>query len=376
VVRSALHLLDRPAVVADIPSGSDALEELGHGKCNLLITTWEIDDEMRGLELALRASQRSPETGIVILADVDDPGQLDEETAANSPFIYMSRPVDVHQFMRVIVAALEGTSLRDALRPPAGQAAAVVDLGPIPAIDISPVKSIVDHLLTDLGAMAIFFLTRGGELLLERGAVGYLNREQLTRALMPMVATNYEVKGVVGGQASALQFYDGDQYDVFVLSVGLHHFLCVVFDGQGGARQLGAVSRFGRKAAEDIIAVLGANAWLIAQPAEEEELERPAAKPETKKKRRTTQEVEPIIPLQKGTIGPEPAPQEPEPASEMQKLEPVENFDVNVLFNQKVDEKDLGDLFDPDKLEEIAKEASKGSKMDFDQAVQIGLLNS
>jgi DNA-binding NarL/FixJ family response regulator len=375
IVRAAMHLLDRPIVLADIPTGPDALEEVGRGKCHLVITTWEIDKEMRGLELALRVKQRSPETAVVILADIDDPAELDEETAANSPFIYMSRPVDIQQFLRVLLVALDGGNVQEALATPVGQQAqAAIDLGPVPSLDANGSRGIVEQLLRDLGAMAIYLSSRTGEVLLEVGAPGYLNREQLTHALLPMVTTNIEVKDVVGGQASSLQFYDGENYDVFVLSAGLHHFLCVVFDGQGGARQLGAVSRYGRKAAEDIIAKLGANAWLIAAPvAQREEPARP-----TRKDKRATTEEQDIVKLEPAMGFLTQEAQEtpvPEPALH---LEPIENLDLDKLFSgqQDIDLSAADDLFDLDIMEKLAKESRQGSTIDFDQAAQLGILPS
>src|SRR5690606_18453092 len=112
---SAVDLIDRPVIISDVPTGTLALEEIQHAGCQMLITAWELSDDMRGLELALRSKQKAPDAGVMILAEVDDPDELDEETLAESPFIYMSRPVDIHQFMRVLVAGLDGTDLREAM---------------------------------------------------------------------------------------------------------------------------------------------------------------------------------------------------------------------------------------------------------------------
>lgn len=367
IVRGTLHLLDRPVVLSDIATGADALEEVGRG-CNLLITTWEIDTEMRGLELALRAKQRSPEVGVIILADADEPADLDEETITNSPFLYLTRPLDPHLFLRLLLAGMDGKDLREAASASSGAAAQIADLGPVPSMDANIARGIVDQLLRDLGAAAIYLASRSGEVLLEVGAGGYVNREQLTHALLPLVNTQMEMKSVVGGQLSALQFYDGDEHDIFVLSVGLHHFMCAVFPGDAGGRQLGAVSRYGRRAAEDLAAVLGANAWMIAPPPAQEEAPRPVTK------KRSTQEQD-VIQLEKATGFEKPAeaPAEPEPALQ---LEPIQNLDIDKLFGQKVDASSLDDLFDPEKLEEIAKQSGKRGAIDFEQATQLGILPS
>jgi len=202
------------------------------------------------------------------------------------------------------------------------------------------------------------------------GASGYLNREQLTHALLPMVTTNLEMKEVVGGQSSALQFYDGEHHDVFVLSAGLHHYMCIVFAGDGGARQLGAVTRYGRRAAEDLIALLGANAWMIERTEAKPEASRPA-----RKEKRATEEVEPVKlePAQLPFAKPAEVAPEPEPAPI---LEPIPDLDLDKLFGQSVDTGNLDDLFDPDKLEEVAKQARKGKEISFDDAIQLGVIQS
>src|SRR5688500_338693 len=82
IVRAAIDLSDRPAIQVDMRGSLEALEEVKRGGYRLLVTALRIDRQMKGFELALRISQISPETAIVILADADDLEELDEETAA------------------------------------------------------------------------------------------------------------------------------------------------------------------------------------------------------------------------------------------------------------------------------------------------------
>jgi hypothetical protein len=367
VVRAAMHLIDRNIIQVDVPGGTEALEEIGRGTNALVITALEIGDDMRGFELALRVKQSAPETGVVILADIDDPEELDEETASNSPFVYLHRPVNIQQFLGVVLAALSGEDLFAALATPAPTGAVIVERGPIPIIDKSKSQQIIDSLLHDVGGMAIVLADRKGELILERGAVGFLNRAQMTSALLPMMTTTIDMGELVGGQPSVVQFYDGDDKDVFVFSVGLHHFLCVVFDGQAGARQFGIVNRYGRKAAEDLIALLGANAFIIEKP-------RPVAKEEPtraeKKKKKQTEELNKLEPV---LVRPDVKVAEPEPF----KLEPLANLDEDI-FGQlaDMDEAEANDLFDPEKLAEIAEEqrTRKGGPISFDEAQELGIV--
>ena len=194
VVHAAMHLIDRNIIQVDVPGGTEALDEISRGTTALAITALEIGDDMRGFELALRVKQTSPETGVVILADIDDPEKLDEETASNSPFVYLHRPVNIQQFLSVILDGLNGEDLFAALAAPAPTTAgATIERGPVPGIDKNKSQQIIDSLLHDVGGMAIVLADRKGELILERGAVGFFNRAQRTSALLPMMTTTIDM---------------------------------------------------------------------------------------------------------------------------------------------------------------------------------------
>lgn len=367
IVRSATDLLDLSAIQVDVPGGTEALEEVRRGGANLLITAWELYDDLRGLELALRVKQTSPGTAVIILADIDEPESLDEETQAESPFIYMHRPVNLPRFLTVLVAGLKGEDIFQAARSLAPAAAPTGSHGPVPEIDSANARAIVDRLLSDVGAMAIILTSREGEMILERGAVGYLNREQLTNALRPMATTTIEMSYLVGGQASSLQFYDGEDKDVFVFSVGLHHFLCVVFDGQAGSRQFGLVNRYGRQAVQDLTALLGASAFIIERAPH---VEVPAAQEKKIARKLKTVVDEPLAPVIERPVAKTP---EPEPLQ----LEPIKDLDFSLLDNlNNLDVSQADDLFDPEKLAEMANKSSGRKSVSFDEAIDLGVLGN
>lgn len=368
IVRAATDLLGISIIQVDVPTGADALEELRHSDANLMISSWELDEEVPGLILALEVKQISPKTAVLILADEDDPESVDEETDGEPPFVYLRRPVDIHQLLRVFVAGLNNENIIEAARAVPTSQATTIDHGPLPPLNLQNARTIIKQMLVDVGAMAIILSARNGEVLLEDGAPGYLDRELLTKALIPTVMTTIEMSPLVGGQAQTIHFYDGEDKDVFVLSVGLHHFMCVVYDGQAGGRQFGSITRYGRRAAQDLIALLGASAFLI-QPTEAQQPTTSGHNPAGKRKTATTEVEKVELEL---AVKPE---EIPAPEPEHVKLDPIQNFDLG-LFDQlgNVDANAADDLFDLDKLADLVNTGSGRKEISFDEAIELGVL--
>lgn len=381
-IRGALDLLDRVVIQIDTPGALDALEELKRGDCTAVITAWECGDNMRGWEIAAKIKQIAPETVIIVVADYDDV-ELDEETRSGSPFLYLRRPFDVPQFLRVLSAALDKQNIFEAALPPISETLGgnAPKFGGVPNINTERAKAIVHQLLIDLNSMAVLLVTREGKVLVEQGTVGYIKRDEVANALRPSSISHLTLRDMIGGNATLFQFYDGEAYDLYVLTVGLHHQLCVVFDGQKGGRELGAVRNFGRRATEDLIGILGADAWLLHAPAimddEEEKLDRPRGRARGAAKRETSEEPVALVRVDIATeeaVTPEV--QTTEFVSNIPQLEAIEgDIDLDLLF--ALDGSDADNLFSLDALEqEVSKveDRNMGGKLDWDRAKELGLL--
>jgi CheY-like chemotaxis protein len=375
IVRSAIDLTERAIIQVDVPGTEEAIAELGRG-AQLLVTSLMIGDGSDGIELARRARQSSSHLPIVVLADFDAPMGQDKALLSETAFLYLRRPVDAQSFMRVLIAALDGRNIVSAFDPVTTSAASalpIADLGPVPALDVKAAQVIVDKLLMDVGARTIVLSNRVGEVMLERGSAGYLDRDALTRALLPTVTSTVSMGGLVGGQSSALSFYDGDTFDVFVLSVGYHHFLSLIYDGASGVRQFGAVTRFGRRGAEDLKALLGASAYTLQAPSPE-----PVRRKTTGPLPASLPEEEPL-PLAKADnwvseLEPELLP-EPE-ETETLRLDPLGDLDLSI-FDQlpDLDTNDADALFSPDEMAKLASESRRGrGPISYDEARNLGIV--
>jgi len=379
-VRGALDLMDRLAIQIDVPSATDALDEVRRGACTVVVGAWEPGDNMPGWELAAKIKQIAQETAIIIVADYDDT-ELDEEMRNASPFVYLKRPFPVQQFLRVLTAALDGEDVFSALHDPASEASGSREgYSPVPEMNIDRAKEIVHKLMSDLSAMAVLLATREGQVLIEQGVIG-MNRDEMTRRVTPAVVSNVEMRDMLGGNATLLQFYDGQDYDVYVLSVGLHHFLIVIFEGSKGARELGAVSRYGRRSAEDLIALLGADAWFI-QRVTQQASDASKAKAETTNRarrpaRKDRDDDDDLIVLERATIAPSPAAQ---PVAEAKPtMQAIEGeLDLDLLFGADTAMPEADDLFSLDALAAMSSEEERaaGGKLGWEQARELGLLDS
>lgn len=380
-VRGAIDLMDRLIIQIDVPDGKQALEELKNASVTVVISAWVTGDQMPGWALAASIKKSWPDTPVIILADVND-AQLDEETISSSPYVYLRRPFDIEQFFRVLTASLEGEDVFAALKPPvtANAQAAQVSYGPVPSMNPDRARGILQQLLTDLNAMGILLCSREGEPVLELGVIG-LDRTLTAQKLVKAIMANIDMKEMIGGNAATLQFYDGEDYDIYVLSAGYHYFNVLFFKGQEGARQFGTVNRYGRRASEDLVALMGAEAWLLRRIEQEEKA--PTAPRRSEVIERVTAasrvvEAEPEKPLARAEIVvKKDKTAEHEAVEPMPRLEaiPDEDFNLDDIFGANPSAGEGDDLFSLENLEELVNaDNSKRGTFDWDTAVGNGLL--
>ena len=385
-VRGAIDLMDRLIIQIDVPDGKQALEELKNASVTVVISAWVTGDQMPGWALAASIKRISPDTPVIILADVND-AQLDEETISSSPYVYLRRPFDIEQFFRVLTASLEGEDVFASLKPPATTNAPIaqVSYNPVPSMNEERARGILQKMLTDLNAMGVLLCSRDGVPVLELGVIG-LDRNLTANHLVKAVMANIDIREMIGGNAATLQFYDGEDYDVYVLSAGYHYFTVLVFKGQDGARQLGNVRLVGRRAAEDLVALMGMEAWLLRRIEEEEKT---TAAPRRSDAVKTVTaaaaaarvvEVEPEQPLALADIA-----VKKDKTAEVQVIEVVplmeaiadEDFNLDDIFGAAPVAGEVDDLFSLENLEELANvDTSKRGTFNWDDAVNNGLLKS
>jgi CheY-like chemotaxis protein len=359
IVRGSMMLLDRRFRFVEVPSASDALTELQTSDFDLLITAYHLPDHT-GLELAARAIRESAGTAVIVLATAADP-VVDSATLANAPYSYFIRPVG-EQFLRALRIGLGEAVAAEEVATGGSNA---LDLGPIPDVDMKMLRDQTFSILRETVAMGAFVADRHGRVIHSEGVTGYFDINACAAVLAPHFASTVMMRDFTAGNAWSMQYFDGDEYDIVAMSLGLHYFVGLIYDGSK-RMNFGAVFS-GRKATESIADGIGADAWTFRRQVAT----------------RTTQTM--LAPkIETGNLpaiaefdrSPDNQPTEPFVVAALPelKLEPVKNLDVDKLLNQKVDEEAFDDLFSDDDFNQVSNLLGETS-LSFDEAMNMGILD-
>jgi len=364
IARGAMALLSRSYILVEVPTAEAALEEATHARVDLLLAAYRTPGTMNGVELARRIAQLTPAVPVIVLADAGDPLPSSEELAAASCQFFM-RPV-AESFLRSLRAALDGERVAVAEVPAAAPDSA---LNPVPPLDAVSLRGIVRELVRDVGALGALLADRTGRIVVDVGATGALDREKLLALVGQGLAGAGRMGPLVGGNAWAMHYYDGERFDVFGLALGLHYSLLLLFEGSNRGA-FGPVMMYGRRVADQIIQMLGAAAYQASPPqapppsgpesgptrhTPAPSARIPSSMPEAEDERRANAGVQPLEEL----------------------TEETDELDLDALFAQMVDESLAASAFDPDDLGHLA--ASLGSddpnRVDYNDAIDMGILD-
>lgn len=379
-IRAAFDLMDRVVIQIDVPDSSQALVELERGGIDTIIAAWNLEDGKQGWELAAQLRKVDEDVKIILLGDYNDT-ELDDEMREQSPFVYLKRPFNIPQLIKVLQAAIADGDIFAALNARTDPApSTTVNLGPVPNVNADKADEVMQGVIYDLNPLAAMLATRDGEIVVGRTTMGDVDYDYMASLIGSTAKMNIDMRDVIGGNLQTLQLYDGSDYDVFVLSVGLHHFLTIVFDGKDGANQIGAVRRFGSKRAEDLIAIIGPAAFFVQPSVREPEPESIARKSDQNKKLVTQETTIPeLARANLGTSETEVVSKETNPVIEsaIPQLEAIADdaFDADLLFGDDFDLGDEDDLFSLEALEDLDFDDNKKGTTDWDGAMQLGIID-
>ena len=246
VMRTALELSNRNYHVIDVPSGEEALLEMGQ-TYDLVISDFRLPG-MSGVELLERIHKVQSSINMILMS-AHSLDEVNLEARELDLFDVLEKPIDMDAFVATVNRAVSGTEELPRLMP-----VTAADDRPLPEFDTRIVTNKLSKLRADLGAVGLAFIARTGKVLLKQGTVDEVPRfGELAVLLASNFTTTAEISTYLGDDRStAVHYYDGNWYDIFALSVGVNFFVAVVYPG-GSQRHMGTVLRIGKPGVREII---------------------------------------------------------------------------------------------------------------------------
>ncbi len=239
-LRSNLQLSGQIFTIVDTPSGEEAMLELSRGGVDLMITDLILPG-ISGLELLEKAKKESPDSRAIIVTA--KPSVEARDRAEELGVIaFLTKPLRTSHFLEAVSRALE-------LQGKGGAHAAEEER-----------EFIAQWLMAmqrELDAEATFLLDNRGEVIVEAGEIDAVDLRMALPGLMTAFEAGVEISGVLQKEVPAnFMYFDGETYDFYQASVGADHALVIVFESKKGAKQIGAVLQYSRKAATDLVSGL------------------------------------------------------------------------------------------------------------------------
>jgi DNA-binding response OmpR family regulator len=241
MLRTALETLGRGYTIVDVPSGEEAVLEIGRGGFDLLIADVRLPG-ISGLDVAKRLRRANPKAPIVIITGQPS---IPEEVEAQRLGVagYFAKPLRLDEFMTAVLNALGE-------KPPERP----VEQAPSQPRDAPSISARLSTLRRDLGANAVFLVDQEGKVVVRAGDVVRLDMDAVIPPLMTVFSASMKVCKLLGGFIPAnVQFFDGDDFDIYSANVGQYFTIVIIFDGDRGAGQMGPVMRYGRQCADDLL---------------------------------------------------------------------------------------------------------------------------
>jgi len=346
MLRVALDALGRGYVIVDAPSGEEALLEVGRGGIDLLITDFRLPG-INGLEVIKRLHKTNPESKVIVISGMSDPDAQAEAKRLGAAFF--AKPLSLDTFL---------ASVQDALgeKPEAPKPAA-------PSAQAQPgVADRISTLRRDLGATAVFLVDLDGKIVVRAGDVTGLDMDAVLNHLMTAFSASLKLCKLLGGFIPTnVQFFDGDDFDIYGANIGQYFALVIIFDGDRGAGQMGPVMRYGRQCADDLL-----NSLVTMGATTEPSLESVAAASSVQAVTPQTSAI-PVTPKPKTAplpAAPPPAPAKPLTEKELKALDEAA---------KKVDSQQAASFWDEASIETEASDV-RSDALSFEQAEKLGLI--
>ncbi|MEW6716819.1 MAG: response regulator [Chloroflexota bacterium] len=245
LLRSGIETLGESYEVVSVPSGEEALLEVGKKHLDLLISDVHLPG-ISGLELMRRLKERNPDLKLILVTGVSD-AEVRRQVADAGANAFFLKPIEIADFLDTVERVLGAVA---SVLP-----AEVIEVeSPMPHQSISECLTVLRR---KLEAFSAALLDIRGKILVQAGD---LPDATLESALMPTLMTVFNASSraaILMNQPMPENFLSigGKKYDLFFAHVGESYGL-LVMGNKVPVERMGEVNRQLQSTAQDIISIL------------------------------------------------------------------------------------------------------------------------
>jgi CheY-like chemotaxis protein len=258
MLRSSIELSGWECVVVDVPSGEDALRELGRGPVDLLVADVRLPG-ISGIELGKKVTQLNPKAKTILIT-----GQLTDsirkEAEALGVVALLQKPMGTSLFLEAVANALRQTGeLRGR--------------GEVPEATKASILQGLDVVREDIHASSAILFDDFGRVVAQSGEGEEVNLDVSIPSLMAASDSSLKVSGLLGGLLPAnLLYVEGSTHSLYLFNVGAFYMLVLAMPVEYRDQMMKVVAA-GRHTADALLDQLSSKGLVKTSVAEKEVLE-------------------------------------------------------------------------------------------------------
>jgi CheY-like chemotaxis protein len=257
MLRTSIELSGWECVVIDVPTGEEALHELGRGPIDLLVADIRLPG-ISGFEV-LQAHRRINPHSKTIIVTGDPSEQARVEAQADDVVVMLTKPIGTSLFLEAVASVIK--ELEKPLMPRVHQPESRRAL-----------MNILKGLREKLEVYAVILLDEFGRVISADGELPGIDREVTFASLASASNSGLKVSTLMGGLLPAnLQYYEGEEYNLFLFNVGAYYNLVIAFERGSGGQRWASIVLTGRKAAQELLEKL-ASSGLVSVDADTQQI--------------------------------------------------------------------------------------------------------
>ena len=260
-LRSMLELAEHDYEVMAVPSAEEGMLELRRTPFDLLITDVRLPG-MSGFDLVRRAKANNPDLPVIMITAYSSE-QGRKEASDLGVYRYFTKPLDTDDVLAAINTLLYG-------EPETAEATTAATTQLVPQLDIvlpDGVRKRLETLSQDTAAAHVMLATVHGQVLLQVGRGRDIDASGLSLVIAQNLQNSLSLTTQLGGDdLSTIQYYSGDDLELYTANIGPEYFMTIVFEVQVRRGRFGTIWVFAQRAIKDLLPVLPSLSTAVDAP--------------------------------------------------------------------------------------------------------------